>query len=42
METREKEKNEATKEMRDPKTIKQEKIDAAKVIAKRYKKKPLL
>ncbi|WP_262713502.1 hypothetical protein [Mucilaginibacter ginsenosidivorax] len=42
METREKEKNEATKEMRDPKTIKQEKTDAAKVIAKRYKKKPLL
>jgi len=42
METREKEKNEAAKEMRDPKTIKQEKIDAAKIHAKRYKRKPLL
>jgi hypothetical protein len=41
METREKEKNEAAKEMRDPKVTKQEKTNAAKVIAK-TKRKPLL
>jgi hypothetical protein len=42
METREKEKHEAVKEMRDHKTTKQEKEDAAKIHAKKYKRKPLL
>ena len=41
METREKEKSEAAKQLHDPKATKQEKINAAKVITK-PKRKPLL